>query len=303
MNAAGTFHCPCGQCSLETYLSEGCPHGKLPYLHLSNLDEDDRENLIQKLDNDTNEIIQCFSDLVGDICASLKEHGVTTEELALRVLQLQASPTIDKPLMSEEKDQLKTSRSIVESFIILEPYMSFFNFQLLEHIIKGRQTGSDEDREKMDAYRKKFELYCRHRIFEVAPEAVGKSTIDLKGRRRVAFAIVTSKDDPLPDSDLGHVVKVRNRIATILGLDPSTLFLHRIDISSLILTFSVPNFVAKELFPIKPSLVSALKKDGYTLFAASHPEGSNKDMQAIGKRSEMILHITCCNIAVHSMFN
>ncbi len=50
------FHCPCGLCDIISYLDNGCPKTsskQYPYLELSNLDEDDKEDLIQKLSEDT----------------------------------------------------------------------------------------------------------------------------------------------------------------------------------------------------------------------------------------------------------
>ena len=41
------FHCPCKNCSLESYLEDGCPKSNIdsfPYLDISKLDEDDKED-------------------------------------------------------------------------------------------------------------------------------------------------------------------------------------------------------------------------------------------------------------------
>ena len=39
------FECPCGGCSLETYLQDGCPISCIPYLGMTNLSEEDQEIL------------------------------------------------------------------------------------------------------------------------------------------------------------------------------------------------------------------------------------------------------------------
>ena len=280
MHTAPKFHCPCGKCTLEDYLKEGCPEGHFPYLELSKLDEDDREDLIQQLSEETKKIIGCFSDLLDSTCFSLKDRGVTTIELARRVLELGAyiSPNAQKPLMSEEVAELKNSKTIDKSLLILQLHMSFFNFELLKHIIEGRQTGSDEDRKQMEDYCIKFELYCRRRLVEVPPGAIGQSSTNLRGCKRQAFVILTLKDHPISKLSLDDVSKVKRNIATLLGLKSSTLYLHKIDEGSLILVFSVPEFVAQELFPLSPSLTASLKKNGYSLFAISDAKATDQDI-------------------------
>ena len=285
MNVVKIFHCPCGECSLEEYLKESCPQGFFPYLELSKLNEDEREDVIQKLSYDTAEMIDCFADILDGTCYSLKERGVTPKELARRVLELGAyeSPKVHKPLLSEEVVILKNSETIDDSFLILQPHMSFFNYELLEHIIKGRRTGSDEDRRQMEEYRKKLKLYCRRRVFEVPPGAVGQSSTDLEGSRRVPFAVLTKKDEPEPNLTLDDIKVVERKIANILGLKSSTLYLHRIDKGCLILVFSVPEFVARELFPLDPSLVVAIKEEGFLLLTASDSEAVDSQVQNVEK--------------------
>ena len=57
----------------------------------------------------------------------------------------------------------------------------------------------------------------------------------------------------------------KRKIATLLKLKPSTLHLHRIDKGSLIFVFSVPNFVARELFPPSPLVAAKLKDEGFLI--------------------------------------
>lgn len=272
------FHCSCGNCTLDTYLREGCPEGYTPYLELSKLDEHNKD-LIQQLSEETKKMIHCFSNLIDSICFSLIEREVTTIELACHVLELGAyiSPSIvQKPLMSEEEAELKNSKTIAESFLILQPHMSFINFELLKHITEGKQTGSDEDREKMRVYYEEFKQYCEHKLVEIPRHAIGQSSTDLSTCKRHAFVILAHKDHPLCELSLEDVRIAKRDIATLLGLESSTLYLHKLDEGSLMLVFSVPEFVAQELFPLSPTLRTTLKENGYFLFADLDSNAANQ---------------------------
>ena len=257
-----------------------------PYLQLSRIDKDCRENICQKLSAKTCEIIEDFANLTDYTIESLKARGVTPIVLAQRALQLKAfkSPQMLNPLMDDEKSKLSTSNTIDESFIILQGHMSFFNYEPLEHIIKGRQTGSEDDRRRMEDYSKKFELYCRQRLFRVPAADVGMCSTDSRGYERKAFVILVLEDNPINDLTHNDLIKEKRRIGTILDLESATLFLHKFDVGSLILVFSVPGFVYRELFPLSQQLASALRRNGYVLFTVPDTQTSDTQVESNDNR-------------------
>ena len=273
------FRCPCGQCSLESYIEDGCPKSNsdsFPYLDISKLDEDDKEDLTQQLSKDTTAMIKRFANLLDETSTSLAARRVSVQRLALRALTLGAyeSEEILKPILSEDEQKLMNSSSIDEAFLILRPHMSFFNFELLKHITDCKELCSDSDRERMDGYVSEFDTFCKRKVFEVSPGAVGQTTPKLKKRKRRAFVVLMTKHEAEPN--LVFVNAAKQKLANLLKLKPSTLHLHRIDEGSIILVFSVPNFVAKKLFPLKPSTVARLKDEGFLVLAPPATEESCK---------------------------
>lgn len=261
------FRCPCGMCSLESYLKSDCPRPKLmpfPYLNLSKLDEDEREDLIQRLSDDLTKMITKFAKLFNEICESLQSRDVTTQRLARQALSLGAyeSQNIQKPLLSEDEKDLRSSKNIDESFIILRHHMSFFNYELLEHIVDSGSICSEQDRQQLDKYRTEFKEFCRRKVFEVPPDSFGSSTVSKTKQRK--FVVLITKHEAEPN--LVYIDAARKKIASLLGLMASTLHLHRIDKGSLILVFSVPTFVAERLFPLYTRQINDLKAEGYTIF-------------------------------------
>ena len=202
---------------------------------------------------------------MDDIFASLEEQRVPVQGLVRRALSLGAyeSQTIQKPLLSEDEIALKNSTTIDEVFIILRPHMSFFNFEILKHITDSKKLCCDSDRELMDTYVTKFNAFCKRKVFEVSPGAFSQPTSKSKKQRRKVFAVLMTKHEAEPN--LVFLSAAKQKLAKILKLKPSTLHLHRIDKGCLILVFSVPNFVAKNLFPLKPSVVAKLKNEGFLI--------------------------------------
>ena len=265
------FHCPCGNCSLESYLEDGCPKSNtdsFPYLDISKLDEDDKEDLMQQLSQDTSDMIMSFAKLFDETCVSLQEREISVQRVVVRALSLGAyeSQAIQKPLLSEDEKELKSCKTVDEVFIVLRPHMSFFNFELLKHITDCKKLCSENDRERMDEYIGKFDVFCKRKVFEVPPGVTGQPTCKLKKRKRKAFVILMTKHEAEPN--LVFVNAAKQKFAKLLKLKPSTLHLHRIDEGSLIFVFSVPSFVARKLFPLKMSVVAKLKNEGFLLLTS-----------------------------------
>lgn len=86
-------------------------------------------------------------------------------------------------------------------------------------------------------------------------------------RNRTHFAVLLTEYDD--QATLLDVNKAKYKIATILYLRAGTLHLEWIDRGSLILVFSVPNFVAERIFPLEHHQEHLLKSEGFTVFVPS----------------------------------
>ena len=174
------FQCPCGNCDLISYVEKGCPKTSCqcyPYLPLDQLSRDDKEDLIQKLSDDTANIIQTFADLLSSTAKSLKERNTTVKELVRVALELgmYKSERNQVPLLAEDRSELVNANSIDDAFITLGKHMSFFNYEILGHII--RQLGNDNDYKQLEEFCTTFKVFCQRKVFEVSP-----SVFDPSGR-------------------------------------------------------------------------------------------------------------------------
>ena len=267
------FRCPCGHCTLDQYLDEGCSKSsshQFPYLDVCNLDEYEKKDLKHKLLQDYTDMVKTFAELTDDIRVSLDKRSISVRNLIARALTLGAyydSQAMQKPLLSEDQDRLQQAETISDVFIILQPHMSFFNNELLKHITDSKELCTDEDREQMKVYCTKFNDFCRRKVFEVPSGAFGHTKTTARMSKRKAFAVLITKQEG--ERNLVFVNEAMHKIASILKLKFSTLHLHRIDEGSIMLVFSVPNFVAREIFPLKPLTFAKLKSHGFHLAVPS----------------------------------
>ena len=256
------FHCPCGECSVETYLQDGCPKSGIPYLGMNTLSKEDQENLNHILKKDTKRIMDSFAYLSNRTCDSLKRQGVTVDKL-VRVAISSNSSLHDKLIGSTSVDQV---------FSHLFPEMSFFNHETLVKIIN--ELGDIDDKDRLTDYSKEFKEFCKRKVFEVEPGhcICGQHLSRLKGRK--LFAVVIPKDVKVLQN-LEDAASIKEMLADDLGVPPATLHLHQIDQGSIILVFSVPDSIAEKIFPLPKEKLALLRAKGMVLFVPQDPKSES----------------------------
>ena len=247
------FRCPCGECSLETYLQGGCPKSCIPYLGMTTLSKADQEDLNYILEKDTTKIMDSFADLSNATCDSLIRQKVPVDKLVRVAISYNSSL----------HDKLIGSTSVDQVFAHLFPEMSFFNHESLAKII--HKLGDENDKHLLTDYSTKFKEFCKRKIFEVEPGncTCGQRLSQLK--RRKLFAVVLPKGEEVLQS-LGDAVRIKKTLADILGVSPAALHLHRIDQGCVILVFSVPDSIAEKLFPLVKEKLALLRVQGMVIF-------------------------------------
>lgn len=266
--ASECFHCPCGQCDILSYLDNGCPKTnskQYPYLDMSELDELDRQDIVQKLSQDTSSIIQSFADLDSNTSQSLKKQDVSVGTLINVALSIgvYVCTSDDKAALVQEnkENMIQEAKTIDTVFISLRNYWSFFDYDILSHII--RHLGSDSDKDNLREYDEKFKLFCERKVTEVSPNIFDQD--GQKRKRRRYFVVLVTRDIV---QNLKDIKAAERKVASLLGLNVSTLRLHRIDIGSIILVFSIPLFLQ-----LPKSFLDPCEAAGFTLCV---PEGQEK---------------------------
>ena len=243
---------------MDSYIQIGCPNSRYPYLDMSKLSDDDKDNLAQILISHVEEIVESFSNLSLNTSVSLIRRNVTVDRLRNVVVHFSR----DKSL----SEALKRETTIDGVFSILGEHWSFFNYEILKFIID--REGDDNDKKCLKAYLEKFEAFCKRKVFEVSCDSYGSEKCSSKKGRKL-FVVVMEKSML---QDLGDVKRAQHKIASILGITSAQLQLHQIDEGSVILVMSVPDDVAQELFPLSKNKVRELKMEGFTIFVPKRLE-------------------------------
>ena len=247
------FQCPCRKCTLESYLARGCDKSQytFPFLELSELTQDDKVNATQILINDVKDIVTNFSDLSLNTIDSLIRRMVTVDRLKNVVFSVSNDTSLN--------DELNSATTIDAAFCVLGKHWSFFNYEILERIII--RLGDEKDKESLFAFREKFRKFCKHKIFDVAPNSYSHQRGSLR-KGRQSFVLVAEKS---MFQYIGDIKEAQHKIATILGIKSAQLRIHRIDQGSIILVVSVPD-IAQTLFPLSKEKIAELRREGFDIF-------------------------------------
>ena len=272
------FVCPnCGECTLEQFFSEkGCPkveHKKLfPFLDWASLDEAEKIDLEQRLISDTRKMVTRFACFISILEKSLEDQGVPLEKVASRVLSLEAFTEDIGQKLLEKKDEeaIQQAKSVPKIFMVLYPYISFFNYEIMEHLVKHH--GSPDDHKRLQEYLTAFNTFCQRSVFEVPSNVYSsKSRTDCK-----VFAV---KCTERVATTLEGVRGVRGKIADVLGLRASSLQLCSVAKGCMELCFLISTAVANRILPVSPAKQLALKEIGVRVLEQDKQLGDDPDDQ------------------------
>ena len=225
---------------------------KFPYLDVPSLSECEKTDLEVHLRSDIRSMKIKFSDFRVAIRDSL-EHRVPLDKIKDSILSLDAfTDGIGvKVLDPQDAQKIESAESLSRVFITLSEYISFFNYEIIEHLI--HQYGTVEDEKKLQEYCLAFKTFCKRNVYEVPPSAYSKPRSEAK-----EFVLKCSQHTLA----LHDVQVIKDKVAKVLGLNYSTLQLSTIEKGCVELHFFIPAAVADRIFPVSPSQNSALDEIG-----------------------------------------
>ena len=256
------FGCGCGKCTFFSFLERHCPTplssvSSFPYLNLSGLNHHQQRELQGKLRLESQEIMIQFQELVSATIKSLIRRNVSPKKLLSHVMTLGAFGPVFKetqvPVFCHRFKELKAAKTIDEIFLVINDYFSFFNYQLIEHIIK--EFGTRNDKTMLQKYKKEFDQYAKRRIFECPPEFGPVIDADCAD-------VFVKIDSHYKYCTVSQIEMFRQRLSKILHVSPQgILHLCRIDEGCWQLMLQVPSFVQHEVFPLSREQEKALSAE------------------------------------------
>ena len=259
---------------MQFFSKAGCPKAPqhrstegvslFPYLDHSALTRNERIMLESRLMDDTRQMILLFATTENSFILSLQSMDIDIPQL-----RNFAGTIISKVGPEEEVEKLKQSSKISEVFDALQPFKSFFQYEVIEDIV--RVFGSPSDNQLMDEYISKFNVFCERSVFQVPPNIFHDSDPNPGDK---IFSIKLTREG---QASLIDVVAVRKRVANILDIKVFALQLCCIAEGCVCLRFLIAAHVAKKIFPLSQPQVSALQDIQVTVVEGPSPP-KNKDV-------------------------
>ncbi len=161
--------CECGTCTVSTFLQHiPCPRPSqvpalsLPYLDLAHLDAVQRQLLLGRLYLEYKTVSGRLSLLKKDTYQLIVKKKMTFTTLSRIIAKLDSfMPSLPQ---DDKTAEIKKMRTINQLFTLLPDQSSFLDYHIFEDL--ALQLHDTELKEKVAAYKKLLEAYCKRGVFE-----------------------------------------------------------------------------------------------------------------------------------------
>ena len=219
------------------------------------LNEQQKEELQERLMEETERIMIKFYSLLSEFFKSLNQRIISVEDVKMHLMVLDVYSGDSKEqqsLFHDQMDTLKKASTMNTVFAVLKGFCSFVNYDIIEHLIG--LVGSDKDKERLESYKETFAEYAKRRIYE-CPHKLATSTV---GQCDV-YMKVESRFERLT---LHELCIFRRNISDLLKLSRYAVRLCYIEKGCMKLMFQIPNFVKERVFPLTSQQEMELTKLG-----------------------------------------
>ena len=215
-----------------------------------------------------------FASLFVDVIFSFKDRGIDPDDITSCILAMTEydDPSIGKPLLERLKEELKRAKSVNDTFDVLRPHVTFFNYEILEFLIEKR--GSAIDQRKLQTFIKELQNFCRQ---SVSPNVLGhskeKTVVKITNVFRAALLVqsqqATSSNPTSSDlkerericaPELGISLEdakhIQRKLAKVLKLKQSSIYLDSAISGCVILTFLLPSHISLASLDSNPDAIA-----------------------------------------------
>jgi hypothetical protein len=241
----------------------------------SELIPEDRIDLKARLSNSADSMKKKFASLLVDVIISFKDRDIDPQDISSCILALTEhdDPAIGKPLLEKQKEDLNSAQNVNRVFDIVRPHMTFFNYEILEFVILKK--GSPSDKRNLQTFLQEFRNFCSRSVFEIPPTMLGHSEEKAVGQQKFAVKITeqfkvallvqckeydqqATSSNPASSNpeerkricapELGISLEdakyIQRKLAKVLNLRPSSIYLDSATSGSTILTFLLPSHIS-----------------------------------------------------------
>ena len=268
----------------------------------------DKIDLEARLITDAEVIRKEFALLCWKVRDSFEQRNIKPRTLASALLDLtiHEDSSDSSSLLKEKEEALMSAKSVHDTFDVLRPHMNFFNHEILQFLIEGK--GSKDDKSALTIFLNNFQEFCKRHVFEVpfhlhsnghkSESPITEQRLHIKITKHFKATFLTkSTAEPMPTKgDNTQVEKVcsnklgisledakdiQRKLARVLNLKPSSLFLDSISEGSIILTFLLPICVSLAGLDHNPEIV-LLSSNGVIILCGPSGEPELKELTPNG---------------------
>ena len=279
------------------------------------LNSQDKAELEAQLILSADSMRKKFASLLVNVVNSLKRQGINPRELATTVLALTEydDPAIGKPLLEREKEALMKAQLVDHTFDVLRPHMTFFNYEILEFLIE--KIGSPSDKDDLQKFLHEFKGFCRRSVFEVPAKVLGhsaekvvdqqkfcvkitkqfkvalliqcqmKSELDLRTTSSTQLSSSADNKEGICAPELGISLEdakhIQRKLASVLELKVSSIYLVSVSSGSTILTFLLPSHISLTGLDFDPD-ITALSSSGIHILCGPPGKPEPKELTSNG---------------------
>ena len=211
--------------------------------YCADMESEDYEKLKTRLLSESYTIMEKFVYMFTAFFQSLSDQKISVKKIVANLKAFGAFAHVYKgdnqPLLRDELGKLELATADMDDVMsIVTDYCSFFNYRLLSFLVS--RHGTQKDKELLEQYEKEFSEYANRRIFE-CPSKFGEMN-------KKNPTLVVKLDHHYEQYSLNQLRLLEADLCKILGV--SNLNLRQVQAGCFQLTFQLPSFVQKAVFPL-----------------------------------------------------
>ena len=290
------FLCGCGQCSLNSFLENGCPnpweHAHFPLLNIKKMKPREQLKLLSRLKKDADNITKKFGSLTRKVYHSLKDLDVY--ELVLFLL-----PQQKFSYMSEEK-RIKLQSDLSEApnvgkvmTLLTKSYISWFNHPLLGFITEEFKVCETEYKEYID---KELTPFLQRSLFEIPSNSFN----DISGNPQGSGKFILKIDIPNPKDSLeaNILLPLRDHVSSTLGIAIDAFEFCSYGKGCIQFVIAAPLSLLLKAFPLSDRVLQLLSTFSYKRISMKSIQF--KVLQAIPKKVSESINVYYLSMSIGS---
>lgn len=223
-----------------------------------NFDEKENEDNKYQLERETRSIMLKFHGVESGLLNTVCDKRIPIGQLKFHLNVIKIAPTFEESIFSDYEDKLQKATEADAIFQIVCKFWSFLDYDLLQHLIEI--IGSDDDRKRMKEYRESFKDYATRRVREcprIGAHKDGKWK-DVYIKLDTRLASITAIND---------LKEFRFKVSEILGIDTSAIYFCCVKRGCIEVTWQIPSFISKIIFPFSSDKEEKLEQLGVIHFS------------------------------------